>query len=480
MLKRAEMARAQARVARAVAAGATAPGPLAGTEDLAQIRHIVILMQENHSYDNYLGMLHGRGDGFTLAADGRPDAVNDSAAGAPVRAWTDSSTLQEMNVPTQSWHASHLQWAGGTCDGFVASIEQTLPGHDARVAMRYWTEAELPFYYQLARTFPLATRWFSSCLGPTFPNRRFMLAGTANGLIDDLPWDLVDYPAAGTIFDLLTQHGISWFNYHNVNPLGRVASRLLGARGLTLARRLASLGQLFPALVHAERGNKSFTADLYPLGLAGVVRHLRTTRQFLAAADAGTLPGFCIVDPDYGDTSEENPQDIRHGEGFAAEVINRVMHGKGWEHTLLIWTYDEHGGYYDHVRPPAAVPPDDVLGRDLVLSWPSWFLALLRPFLGPALTELKNANAGPRTYDRLGFRVPTVIVSPYARPDFVTSTVFDHTSILKLIEQKWNLPALTHRDAAAQAPLDALDLDAPPAFLIPPELPAPSLPWHVG
>jgi hypothetical protein len=78
---------------------------------------------------------------------------------------------------------------------------------------------------------------------------------------------------------------------------GRVVSRRLGARGLTLARRLASLGQLFPAVVHAERGNKSFTADLYPLGLAGVVQHLRTTREFLAAADAGTLPGFGIVDP---------------------------------------------------------------------------------------------------------------------------------------------------------------------------------------
>jgi phospholipase C len=103
---------------------------------------------------------------------------------------------------------------------------------------------------------------------------------------------------------------------------------------------------------------------------------------------------------------------------------------------------------------------------------------MLRPFLGAALTELQNADAGPRTYDRLGFRVPAVIVSPYARPDFVTSTVFDHTSILKLVEQKWNLPALTRRDAAAEAPLDALDLDAPPAFLTPPDLPAPSVRWR--
>jgi phospholipase C len=90
---------------------------------------------------------------------------------------------------------------------------------------------------------------------------------------------------------------------------------------------------------------------------------------------------------------------------------------------------------------------------------------------------LKQADAGPRRYDRYGFRVPAVIVSPYARPDHVCSQVLDHTSVLKLIEQKWNLPPLTNRDAAAASPLDALDLAGPPAFLTPPELPAPAVPW---
>ena len=80
--------------------------------------------------------------------------------------------------------------------------------------MGYWTEHDLPFYYGLARTFPLADRWFSSCLGPTFPNRRFLISGTANGLIDDLPMNMADYPAHGTIFDLLSRHDISWVNYH--------------------------------------------------------------------------------------------------------------------------------------------------------------------------------------------------------------------------------------------------------------------------
>ena len=448
-----------------------------GEDLLPKIKHIVVLMMENHSYDNYLGLLEDRGEGLALGPDGLPLVANPRQDGSAVRAHHLASTVQLERVPTQSWNVSHLCYDGGRNDGFVTSIEQFVPGADPTVPMGYWTGQDLPFYYGLARTFPVADHWFCSCLGPTFPNRRFMIAGTANGLIDDLPWDLVDYPAAGTIFDHLTSNGIGWVNYHNVNPTRLLLKRSLGAAGLIAARRIAQLGRLFPAIVHAERGNKSFTAGLYPLGLAGAVRHLRTTKQFFADADAGTLPPFSIVDPDFGDFSEENPQDIRKGESFASEVVKHVLHGKGWADTLLIWTYDEHGGYYDHVPPPAAVPPDDVLGRDLVLAWPAWLRALLRPLLRAALTELTNTDAGPTSYDRYGFRVPAVIVSPYARPGYVTSTVYDHTSILKLVQQKWNLPALTRRDAAAQSPLDALDLDGEPAFGQPPDLPAPSLAW---
>ncbi|HYZ52553.1 MAG TPA: alkaline phosphatase family protein [Streptosporangiaceae bacterium] len=450
----------------------------AGTDLLPQIRHIVVLMMENHSYDNYLGMLNGRGEGLALGPDGAPQASNPRRDGGTAAAHHLASTIQAEHGPTQSWHASYLQWAGGSCDGFVRSVEQTVPGADPAVPMGYWTEQDLPFYYGLARTFPLADHWFSSCLGPTFPNRRFLIAGTAHGLIDDLPWDILDLPPAGTIFDMLTRHHISWANYHNVRPARVLLKRLLGQHGLTAARRLARLGHLFPPIMQTVRGNKQFTADLYPLGMAACVRHLRRIQQFFADADAGTLPGFSIVDPDFDLFSEENPQDIRRGESFAAEVIKHVMHGKGWPHTLLIWLYDEHGGYYDHVPPPEAVPPDDVPAHNPLLSMPSWVKACLRPFAGSYLAKIENIDNGPRAYDRYGFRVPAVIVSPYARPNHVTSTVYDHTSVLKLVQQKWNLPPLTRRDAAAESPLDALDLDGEPAFLKPPDLPAPSLAWH--
>ncbi len=446
-----------------------------GTDLVPQVKHIVVLMMENHSFDNYLGML-GRGDGLEPGPDGAPAAANPDGNGGKVRAHHLESTVQVPFVPWQTWHAVHLQWDGGSCEGFVRAVEATVPGGDASRPMGYWTREDLPFYYGLAGTFPLADRWFSSCLGPTFPNRRFLISGTAHGLVDDLPFDLTDYPETGTIFDRLTEHGISWANYHPVQRWRVVVRRALGGSGLTALRRLVSLGSWFPPLVKAARGNKSFTADVYPLGLGRCLRHLRSIERFLADADAGTLPAFSIVDPDFSAFSEENPQDIRRGESFAAEIVNRVMHGRGWPHTLLIWVYDEHGGYYDHVLPPPAVPPDDIDGRAL-RGVPGWAQAVLRPLFPAYFAARESEDAGPKRYDRYGFRVPAVIVSPYAKPDYLTSEVFDHTSVLKLIGQKWNLPPLTRRDAAAAAPWDALDLESPPAFLDPPPLPGPALKW---
>jgi phospholipase C len=452
------------------------PGVRTGTDRLPQIEHIVILMMENHSYDNYLGMMTDRGDGFELDETGRPTAANKAGNGDIVRMQHFDGTRQKPGIPTQSWNASHIQWDDGSCSGFVQSIEQTVPGRDAKIAMTYWDQQDLPFYYGLARTFPLATRWFSSCLGPTFPNRRFMIAGTAHGLIDDLPFGMVDYPAAGTIFDLLSAHGISWVNYHHITAL-RINWRLLSrASGVNFLRVLgAVVASLFPQLIPVMESKIQTTAGLYPLGLLRSVNHLRPISRFWQDARAGKLPAVTIVDPDFNSNSEENPQDVQVGEAFAANVVNAVMAGRGWPKTLLIWLYDEHGGYYDHVTPPPAPEPDDVPGQSPMRRFV--LLRLLLRFGGYA-RRIAAIDDGPPGYDRLGFRVPAVIVSPYAKPDHVTETIYDHTSILKLIERKWNLPPLTKRDAAAADPLDALDLDSPPKFLVPPTLPQPARQWR--
>jgi len=478
MLKRLEAAGARRRLARRGAGPGLRPDPALGpgTDRLPKIEHIVIVMMENHSYDNYLGMLRREGsDGLPLDKDGAPLSANLMANGTAIRMRHFRGTVQDTGVPTQSWNASHIQFDQGSCAGFVRSVEFTLPGMDPSVAMTYWDEKDLPFYYGLASTFPLATRWFSSCLGPTFPNRRFLISGTAHGLIDDIPFGMVDYPASGTVFDLLTAHGITWTNYHQL-PQVLANWRLLSrASVLNFFRLLGGLvAATIPQLIPVLESKAQTTAGVYPLGLLRSINHVRPMSHFWSAARAGNLPAVTIIDPDFDTGSEENPQDIQVGEGFVAKVINAVMAGRGWPKTLLIWLYDEHGGYFDHVVPPPAVEPDDVPGQSMLQRHP--LLRWLLSFTSYA-KKIQLADAGPATYNRLGFRVPAVIVSPYARPDYVTSTVYDHTSILKLIEEKWNLPPLTRRDAAATAPLDALDFESPPHFLTPPPLPRPTRQW---
>jgi len=350
---------------------AATPGPLprperpAGADLLPQIKHIVVLMMENHSYDNYLGMLQGRGEGFPLGPDGAPEVFNRGTDGQAVRAFHLGSTVQRRGVPSQSWHATHVQWGEGHCDGFVTSAQNVqaearagtagdevdTAAEAATIGMGYWSEHDLPFYYALARTFPLADHWFSSCLGPTFPNRRFLIAGTAHGLIDDSPYNLLDYPPAGTIFDMLTRHGISWANYHPVTGEEPRWKRYARHKHKMARRRLLSLGRSLPAVTQGVQKDIQFTADVFPVGIGRCMQRVRSINRFFADAAAGTLPAFSIVDPDFDACSEENPQDIRKGESFAAEVINAVLHGAGWPETLLIWVYDEHGGYFDHVPP---------------------------------------------------------------------------------------------------------------------------------
>lgn len=474
MLERIDRALARGRVRRAIRPTGleTTAAAAAGID---KIQHIVVLMMENHSYDGHLGMLQGRGDGFTLGPDGQPvdPHGNHNRLGQLVPLQHAPSPDQLDELPSQTWADSHIQWSDGACDGFVSCIDSTTAERQA-AGMRYFTKADLPFYYSLARTFPIATRWFCSCLGPTFPNRRFLISATANGLIDDVYWGLTDQPPAGTVFDQLTANGISWANFHNKPLVPMVLKSLFGRHGLSVARHVGLFVSGFvPHLESFLEGELQFSADMYPMDPVEKLLHAPSLRTFFKRARAGTLPSVSIVDPDYGKFSEEDPQDVQNGESFAAAVIKVVMESPCWPSTVLFWLYDEHGGYYDHVPPPSAVAPDDVLASSLAERHP-----LLRRlwFLRKPMQKLEAADKGPRTYDHYGFRVPAVIVSPFSRPDFVSDTVYDHTSILKLIELRWGLASLTRRDASASAPLDALDLVGPPAFLEPPALHEPAAP----
>ena len=157
------------------------PGLPSGSDLLPGIDHIVVLMLENHSFDNIFGML-GRGDGFTLR-HGRPTATNPYPDGRIQHAFRMPTTCQLPSRPSQEWTASHNAYHNGANDGFVSTpISPATTEIVGGVAMGYWTGDDLPFTYSLARAFPIADRWFSSLLGQTHPNPRYLIAGTSVGL----------------------------------------------------------------------------------------------------------------------------------------------------------------------------------------------------------------------------------------------------------------------------------------------------------
>jgi phospholipase C len=373
----------------------------AGTESFPQIKHVVVLMMENHSFDNHLGALRRRGvDGLTLNASGQATNSNPSATGGTVSSRPAPSTCQANYRISQSWDASHRSWDYGANDGFVKACGPE--------SMYYSTEAQLPYYYALASTFPVCDRYFCSVMAQTYPNRRFLIAGSAFGQVSDpfpSPTDPDPRPSGfGTIFDMLNAFGISWKDYFADLPTAG----------------------LFPYVVEQNPDKVVQVAD------------------FFADCAQGTLPFFSLVDPESFEGSEENPQDTQSGAYYAYRVIDAVTKSPAWGSTVLVLTFDEHGGYYDHVPPVPAVRPDGIV---------------------PAV----GSDTYGDLYSWTGFRVPTVVVSPWARPNFVSHTVYDHTSILRLIETKWNLPALSARDANANNMLDCLDLRRA-AFLTPPNL----------
>ncbi|MGH9120563.1 MAG: alkaline phosphatase family protein, partial [Acidimicrobiales bacterium] len=292
------------RLAQLAAAGLRGPGSLPnpqlppGTDTLPEIEHILVLMMENHSYDNYLGMLGRgpgltpRGDGFSLGPDGLPTATNPYSNGSLQRAFHMPTTCQLSGQPDQEWVTCHDCYDGGKNDGFVTSPS-------GPVSMGYWTGKDIPFAYSMAGTFPLADRWFSSLLGQTFPNRRYLLAATSEGMVDDDAVELAIPALSGTVMGMLDQHGISWRNYYSSFP-----------------------PSTYVWLLDAVLNNSS----VVPIA------------QFFADAASGNLPGFAVIDPDFSNTSEENPQDIAKGEAFAASVVNAVMSSPAWPKTLLLWT----------------------------------------------------------------------------------------------------------------------------------------------
>jgi phospholipase C len=276
--------------------------------------------------------------------------------------------------------------------------------------MGYYDQRDLPFYYALDNTFAIGDHYFASALTQTFPNRFYLLAGTSFGHIRN------DFPGATgytqpTVFNLLDQRHISWKIYYS---------------------QLA-FADLFAYVRNHVPGNVVPISDYY------------------ADAAAGTLPQVSFVDPIFVATNtvendEHPPSNVQVGENFAANVISALLKSPNWGSSAMFLTYDEHGGFYDHLPPPSAILPDAI---------------------PPMLIPGDTAGA----FDRYGIRVPVTVISPYARPHFVSHVVNDHTSILHFIETRFKLGTLTRRDAAANPMLEFFNFKNA-AFAAPPALPA--------
>ena len=399
---------------------------VANGNGLASVNSVVVLMLENRSFDHMLGYLYPG----NVSPSGQPfDGLagtesNPGSNGQPVTVFgieptTPNAYFMPGADPGEGYMATNSQLYGSTANpasglaapgqGFVKDYAYTLSWQSKESGwpivsgtvegdiMGCFTPAALPVLSALATGYAVCDQWYASVPTETMPNRAFAGAATSQGHMDDKTRTFT----SPTIFGLLDAAGLGWAVYgYTAEPLTKTTFTQIS------------------------------TAD---------ASHFGEFTDFQAAAAAGTLPPYTFLEPswDSAGNSQHPNYDVALGEQLIHDVFEALRAGPGWPGTLLVITYDEHGGCFDHVPPPwGAVPPDS------------------------------DAGEFGFGFDRFGVRVPTVLVSPLIAPGTVYrapagGTPLDHTSILKTVEQRWNLPTLTARDAAAPGFGDVLTLTTP-------------------
>lgn len=321
--------------------------------DAIPIEHVIIDCQENRSFDHYFGFAPFAGSFGVPAGYSQPDGHGGTVA--PFH--FDSLSTADVG---HGWEAMHDEYNGGAMDGFV-----TTDGIDC---MGFYTAADLPFYYSLFEEFTLCGNFFSSVMGPTWPNRFYMAAGTSGGITTNGVWGygVFDYPI---ILDLLDAAGVTWKVY-NVSidsiPFGNTDNVFV----------------FWKRWAHDQRTRGS---------RGGYLNDLRR----------GRLPQVSFIIPSFARGWDEHPPaDVSIGMGIQEELITALRESSAWDSSAYILTYDESGGYFEHVAPPQL----DAYGT--------------------------------------GIRVPTWVISPFAKKSHVEPTFYEHTSTLKFIEAVFGLPTL--------------------------------------
>lgn len=366
------------------------------------IRHVVLLILENHSFDKMLGcmkQLYPHLDGI----DPNTPHTNSDPAG---QVYAQAPTTERIMFLDPHHEVNHVRiQLEDHNGGFVRDFAQSFPDSTSaarQLIMGYYPFGFLPALHTLARNFTICDHWFSSLPGPTWPNRFFALTGTSNGRVnmpDDGTHkiDLAGYfqQTQVTLFDRLNDRGIHWKVYFHDVPQTTV-------------------------LEHQRQPHN-------------MARYFYIDKFFDdARGHEAEFPQFCFIEPDYlgfEQNDDHPPHDIMRGEKLIADVYNAIRANDPlWKSTLLIVFFDEHGGFYDHVVPPPAMPPDD--------------------------------HHEEYTFDQLGVRVPALLVSPWADAR-VVDTVFDHTSVLRYLIDKWGLGPLGRRAAQAASIGGALTRETP-------------------
>jgi phospholipase C len=476
-------------------APAPAPPPPPTPTLQTSINHIIFMAQENRSFDSYFGAMHQywTQNGFKDQAwDGLPqfnapagllpslpgcnpafpfnpplqtnDCIKDPLH--PVQSFHLVTKCVEN--PSPSWNESHNDWnltdpvaPIAANDGFVWTA-----GHDSRNivppfidtngvrAMGYYDGSDLNYYHFMASSFATSDRWFSPVMSRTDPNRMYLIAATSQGHVYPLNHTV---PAASpltalTIFQELQQAGITWKIYVHPDPQARTSTG-------------CAANSTTPACLFNQTYIKNFAYG--QTILSQFPQNIVSTAQFITDAQNGTLPQVALIEPASAAGLDEHPTDtdplpgqpaccsVQEGANYVSTLINALMNGPSWKDSAFIFTFDEAGGFYDHVPPQPAVSPDSIKPSDLGFG------------------DICTIKTGPNCdFTYTGFRVPMFIASPFAKKNFVSHVVADYTAILKLIETRFNIPALTKRDAA-QIDMSKEFFDfAHPAWTTPPAPPA--------
>jgi len=448
------------------------------------LNHIIFMAQENRSLDNYFGALRSywKANGFAdRSFDGLPQfnptsgipplygppPTNlgcDPAFPPPADCTVDSSspTVTSYHLITQctentspSWNESHEDWnlnnplsATPTLDGYVWTA-----AHDARNnappyydtngirGMGYYAGTDLNYYYYMASQFSTSDRWFSPTMTRTSPNREYLIAATSQGDVYPIGTDSGDQSllTVTTIFQELQNAGITWKIYVNTDNTS-CSSNPTPQCLLTLSYvQNFSWGQTIPTN--------------YP-------NNITTMTTYFSDVANGTLPQVAIIEPasaagldEHGSDSDQYPINIQLGASYVSSLINALMSSVSWKDSAFILTYDEGGGLYDHYAPQPTVSPDGIKPQD---------------FLPGDICSQSTGATCDFTYT--GYRLPLIVVSPYAKKHYVSHTVMDYTAILKFIEARFKLSALTKRDAAQKSMNEFFNFNQPP-WMTPPSPP---------